>query len=132
LVGRNLVLRVAAFAALALAMGLTTSMLLATFFDFATLPMRIALGTAMGSLVFFLATGVALLQRIKTRLRWLTIARLLVASAAAIGVGRVLPQDSMLMGLLAVVIAGIVYVVTLIATGELGRSDWALLRKRGA
>lgn len=132
LVGRNLVLRVAAFAALALAVGLTTSMLLATFFDFATLPMRIALGTAMGSLVFFLATGAALLQRIKTRLRWLTIARLLVASAAAIGVGRVLPQDSMLMGLLAVVIAGIVYVVTLIATGELGRSDWALLRKRGA
>ena len=75
LVGRNLVLRVAAFAALALLVGLTTSMLLATFFDFATLPMRIALGTAMGSLVFFVATGAALLQRIKTRLRWLTIAR---------------------------------------------------------
>ena len=132
LVGRDLVLRVAAFAAFALAVGLTTSMLLATFFDFATLPMRIAMGTAMGSLVFFLATGAALLQRIKTRLRWRTIARLLIASAAAIGVGRVLPQASMLTGLLAVVIAGIVYVVTLIATGELGRNDWALLRKRGA
>ncbi len=132
LVGRNLVLRVAAFAALALVVGLTTSMLLATVFDFATLPMRIALGTATGSLVFFLTTGAALLQRIKTRLRWLTIARLIVASAAAIAVGRMLPQASMLMGLLAVVIAGIVYVVTLIATGEVGRSDWALMRKRGA
>ena len=131
LVGRNLVLRVAAFAALALAVGLTTSMLLASFFDFAALPMRIALGTATGSIVFFSTTGAALLQRIKTRLRWLTIARLIVASAAAICVGRVLPQDGMLIGLVAVVIAGLVYVATLVLTGELGRSDWALLRRRG-
>lgn len=130
LVGQNLALRVSAMAVLALAVGLTTSFVLASFFSFTTLPMRVAMGTAVGSLVFFLATGATLRQRIKARVAGATAARLLLASAAAILVGRLIPQSSIVLGLVAVLGAGLVYVVVLLASGEVTRDDWSRLRRR--
>ena len=131
LVGQNLALRVSGMAVLALAVGLSTSVLLASFAHFASLPMRVALGTCAGSLVFFLATGASLRARIKTRLSAITMVRLCVAGAAAIAVGRFLPQQSVLFGLLAVIGAGIAYIATLVLTGEITRDDWSRLRRPG-
>lgn len=130
LVGQNLALRVSALAVLALAVGLSASVVLATYTTFSTLPIRVALGTALGSLVFFLATKTLLATRLQARVPSATVLRLALAGAAAIGVGRVLPQASLVLGLMSVLLAGLAYMVVLVLTGEITREDLKRVRPR--
>jgi len=81
-------------------------------------------------------TGVVLQRRLGAFVPVLSLVRVVVASAVAIAVGRVLPLHGKLMSLVAAAIVGCVFLAVLVATRELGKRDLdaikAVRRKRAA
>ena len=81
-------------------------------------------------------TGFALWRRLGAFLPALSLVRVLIATAAGIAVGRVLPFHGKLLALAGAVVTGAVFLVVLVATRELGKRDLdaikAVRRKRAA
>ena len=80
-------------------------------------------------------TGYMLVRRLGAFLPVLSLVRVVVAVAVAIGVGRVLPFRSPLASLVEAAVIGVVFLVVLVATRELGKRDLDAIRavrtKRG-
>jgi stage V sporulation protein B len=82
------------------------------------------------------AGGVVLHRKLGAFLPLLSLFRVVVAGAAAAGVGRVIPFNTPFLTLIEAGLIFLVFVVVLVATGELGRRDLAALtrvvrRRRG-
>jgi stage V sporulation protein B len=97
----------------------------------------VAAGVTSGAMLLgALLTGFALKQRLGAFLPPLSVIRVLIASAVAIGVGHVLPLHGKLMALVAAVIVGAVFLIVLVVTRELGTRDLeaikAVRRKRAS
>lgn len=87
--------------------------------------------TAGAMAVGALASGWVLRRRLGGFIPLLSIARIAVATVAAMVAGRLLPlaqPTNKLMTLAESVIVGVVFLVALVATGELGRRDLAAVR----
>jgi stage V sporulation protein B len=91
-------------------------------------------GSAM--LVGAIIGGIALRNRLGAFLPLVSLVRILIATAAAIAVGRFLPLHGKLMSLVEAIIVGLTFVVVLVITRELGKRDLdaikAVRRKRAA
>jgi stage V sporulation protein B len=96
-----------------------------------TLPAA-ALGTCIGTLIALAAVGCAVYARFRTFIRPLTGLRASAAAAASFAVASLLPGQSRLATLLALVLAGATYLIVLTLFGELTRNDIAPLLKRFA
>jgi stage V sporulation protein B len=59
----------------------------------------------------------------------LTVVRVGVAAAAAVGIGRLVPGQGKIAGLFALAVVGVVFVAALVALRELGAADTAKLRR---
>jgi stage V sporulation protein B len=79
--------------------------------------------TAGAMVLGALVTGVLLRRHFGVFVPLVTAARVLAATAAAVGVGQVWPAGGKLMVLVGAVAAGVVYLAVLIVTRELGRAD---------
>jgi O-antigen/teichoic acid export membrane protein len=98
--------------------------------------LEVAAGVTGGAmLVGAVISGVVLVRRFGGFLPLLSIARIAIATGAAVALGRALPFAGKLMTLVEAIIVGIAFVVVLIATRELGKRDLeaikAIRRKRG-
>jgi stage V sporulation protein B len=98
-------------------------------------PMLLATATATASAMLAGAAlgGVYLVRRFGAFLPWATLVRVLLAVAAAVGVGRLVPFESTLLTLVEAVIVGASYLATLVLTRELTGRDLAAvtsLRRR--
>lgn len=84
-----------------------------------------ACGAATGGamMVGALVSGVLLVRRFGAFVPAASAVRVLLAAAAAIAVGRVVPARSTPIVLAEAIVVGLVYLVTLVATRELGRAD---------
>ncbi len=91
-------------------------------------------GAAM--VVGAVASGAILFKKFGAFLPLLSIVRIGIATGAAFAVGRALPLHGKLMTLAEAVVVGVTYLVVLVATRELGKSDLQAIRavraKRGA
>ncbi len=80
-------------------------------------------------------TGWLMIKRVGAFLPVLTVVRVAAAIAVAMGLGRVIPFRTPLMTLVEAAIIGLAFLVTLVATGELGKKDLAAFiavrKKRG-
>lgn len=72
-------------------------------------------------------TGYLLWRRLGAFLPVLTLVRVAIAVGVAMAVGRVVPFTSPLMTLAEAAVVGVVFLVTLVVTRELGRSDLAAI-----
>ena len=80
-------------------------------------------------------SGYLLHRRLGAFLPLLSVARVAIATAVAIAGGRVLPMRSPLLALAEAAIVGVVFLVVLVATRELGKRDLQAIvmvrKKRG-
>jgi stage V sporulation protein B len=88
-----------------------------------------ALATSLGMAAGFVTSLVYLVTRLGGGLPLATVARVAAGVAAAVLVGRVLPAHGKLLGLAAIAVVGVVYLVVLLALGELGPDDRAKIRR---
>jgi len=88
-----------------------------------------ALGTALGSVIFAIGTSLAVQGELGAHVKALTWARVAVAGAVAVAVGRAIPGEGRVVGLLALIVAGIAYLTMLAITRELGRGELAAIRR---
>jgi hypothetical protein len=82
-----------------------------------------AAATAGAMLIGAGVFGVVLWRRFGTFIPALTLVRVAVAVAASFGVARLLPRSGPALTAGEAVVAGVVFLVVLIVTGELGRAD---------
>jgi stage V sporulation protein B len=121
------------------------TLVLAAGANYIAIPLAMATGnflavaaavTSGAMLLGAVLTGFALKQRLGAFLPLLSVVRVLVATAVAIAVGRVLPLHGKLMALVAAVIVGAVFLIVLVVTRELGTRDLeaikAVRRKRAS
>jgi O-antigen/teichoic acid export membrane protein len=121
------------------------TLVLAAGANYVAIPLAMASGnflevaaavTSGAMLLGAVLTGFVLKQRLGAFLPLLSIVRVLVATAIAIAVGRVLPLHGKLMALIAAVIVGAVFLIVLVVTRELGTRDLdaikAVRRKRAS
>lgn len=91
-------------------------------------------GSAM--LVGAIIGGIALRRRLGAFVPALSIARIVIATAVAIAVGRLVPLQGKLMALAEAAVVGVTFLVVLVATRELGKRDLeaikAVRKKRAA
>jgi stage V sporulation protein B len=91
-------------------------------------------GSAM--LIGAIASGEVLRRRLGAFVPWLSVARIAIATAFALAVGRMLPLHGKLMTLVEAVIVGLTFLVVLVATKELGKRDLEAIKavraKRGS
>jgi len=119
------------------------TLVLAAVANYIAIPLAMASGqfllvaaavTSGAMLLGALLTGFALWRALGAFLPIVSVVRVLVASAIAIAVGRVLPLHGRIMALVAAVIVGVVFFAVLVITRELGRRDLeaikAVRRKR--
>ena len=94
-----------------------------------------AVVTSGAMVVGAVISGYLLHRRLGAFVPLLSVVRVLVAAAAAIAVGRVLPMRSPLLALVEAGLVGVVFLVVLIGTRELGKRDLAAIvavrKKRG-
>ncbi|HTJ45601.1 MAG TPA: oligosaccharide flippase family protein [Kofleriaceae bacterium] len=94
-----------------------------------------AIVTGSAMLVGACATGWALHRTLGAFVPILSVARVALATLAAIGAGRVIPFETPLMSLVEAAMVGVVFLAVLIVTGELGKKDLsaiaAVRKKRG-
>jgi O-antigen/teichoic acid export membrane protein len=87
----------------------------------------VLLGAAVatgGSMLFGAGlAGVYLARHLGAFMPALTIVRVVAAAAAAVGVGRVIVATKPLMTMVEACVIGLVFLITLVITGELGKSD---------
>lgn len=92
--------------------------------------------TAAAMVIGAMLTGWQLVKTLGAFVPWKSVARVGVAVAAAMVVGRVIPFTSPLLTLVESAVVGVAYLAVLVLTGELGRQDLAAIaavrRKRGA
>jgi stage V sporulation protein B len=74
-------------------------------------------------LIGAIISGDLLRRRLGAFIPWLSVARIAVATGVALAVGRVLPLHGKLMTLVEAVLVGVVFLVVLVATRELGKRD---------
>ncbi len=121
------------------------TLVLAAAANYIAIPMAMASGqflevaaavTSGAMLLGALLTGFALYRALGAFLPLLSVIRVLIATAIAIGVGHVLPLHGKLMALVAAVIVGVVFLAVLVITRELGTRDLeaikAVRRKRAS
>jgi len=84
--------------------------------------------TGGAMLIGAIASGAMLFKKFGAFLPLLSIVRIGIATAAAFAVGRVLPLHGKLMTLAEAVVVGVTYLVVLVATRELGKSDLQAIR----
>jgi stage V sporulation protein B len=94
-----------------------------------TLPAA-ALGTCIGTLIALAAIGGAVYARFRTFIAPLTALRAGLAAGAAFAVATLLPGQTRLATLFALVLAGATYLLVLTLSGELTRNDFAPIVKR--
>ncbi|HEY5938170.1 MAG TPA: hypothetical protein VIU61_26145 [Kofleriaceae bacterium] len=91
--------------------------------------LEVAASVTGGAMVFAaIASGVVLKRKLGAFLPLLSLARIAIATGAAIGVGRVLPLHGKLMTLVEAVVVGVTFLVVLVATRELGKRDLDAIR----
>jgi stage V sporulation protein B len=121
------------------------TLLLATVGNIIAIPMAVDTGhvletaatvTGTAMLVGAIAGGVVLKNRLGAFLPLASLVRIAIATGVAIVAGRFLPLHGKLMSLVEAVIVGMIFVVVLVATGELGKRDLeaikAVRKKRAA
>jgi O-antigen/teichoic acid export membrane protein len=93
----------------------------------------IVTGSAM--LVGACLAGWALHKQLGAFVPILSVARVMIATAAAIGVGHVIPFETPLLSLVEAAVVGVVFLAVLVVIGELGKKDLsaiaAVRKKRG-
>jgi stage V sporulation protein B len=82
-----------------------------------------ASGTTLGTVLALIAIGVAVFMRFGAFIPPLTAARSLISAGCGFGVARVLAGHSKLAALVALMAGGLCYVIVLVATRELGRTE---------
>ncbi len=90
----------------------------------------LASGTALGTGLAFLLAAVALYLRFRTVIPWRSMVRGLLAAGVAAAGGHAMPQGGRVLGLAALVVGGLSYLMVLGLTGEIGRQELALIRGR--
>lgn len=93
-----------------------------------SLLVRTALSTSTGLLLATVCAGLLVRRVAGAVVPFGTVLRTALALAAAITAGRLLPEGGRVWTLVCVAIVGLVYVVLLVGTRELGRSDWNVVR----
>ncbi len=98
---------------------------------------RTATSTSVGLVFATLSAAVLVRRAAGAVVRPLTAVRVVLAVLATVVLGRWLPGDGKLLTVLLALVLGVVYLVVLIASGELGKADVALIanvvsRRRGA
>jgi stage V sporulation protein B len=87
-------------------------------------------------LIGAIASGEVLRRRLGAFVPWMSVARVAIATAFALAVGRMLPLQGKLMTLVEAVAVGATFLIVLVATKELGRRDLDAIRavraKRGS
>ncbi|MBA2541813.1 MAG: polysaccharide biosynthesis protein, partial [Deltaproteobacteria bacterium] len=87
-------------------------------------------------LIGAIASGEVLRRRLGAFVPWMSVARVVIATAFALAVGRMLPFTGKLMTLVEAVVVGVTFLIVLVATKELGRRDLDAIRavraKRGS
>ena len=91
--------------------------------------MAAATATAIGTVAGFVGSVIHMRRSLGGGLPVMTVVRVGVSAAAAVLVGRVLPAHGKLLGLLVIAAVGIVYLIALLLTGELGAADRAKIGK---
>jgi stage V sporulation protein B len=92
--------------------------------------LRCATVSGAAMLLGAVASGVMLWRSFGAFLPALTIVRVILAGAVAGGVGHFLRLESKLMTVAEAVAVGVAFLATLVVTGELGRKDLAVLRRK--
>jgi hypothetical protein len=90
---------------------------------------RTAVATASGLAVATVAAAVVVKRAAGAVVSPVTLVRVLAALAAAVAVGRLLPAPGKIMTLAYAAIVVFTYLAILIATGEIGRADLAMVRR---
>jgi stage V sporulation protein B len=85
--------------------------------------------TGAAMLVGAVSSGYMLYRHIGPYLKLVSIARIVIAIAVAMAVGRVLPLHGKLMTLVEAAVVAVVFIGTLVATRELGKGDLELFTK---
>lgn len=88
-----------------------------------------ALGTSLGMGTAFVLAAASVYQRFRALFAPLTVLRTIVAGGAGWVTAHYVPHDSLVGALLALIAGFVAYVVALVLTAELGRSDLAAVRK---
>jgi stage V sporulation protein B len=83
-------------------------------------------GSAM--VVGAIAAGIMLYRKLGAFLPLLSLVRILIATAAALAVGRVLPLHGKLMTLVEAIVVGLTFLVVLVVTRELGKRDFDAIK----
>jgi stage V sporulation protein B len=128
LIGRGHLWRVVAIATGALALGVLGNVL-AWWLAPATLPLGTAWGTTLGSIAFAALTALALHADLRVGLAPSSLVRVALAGGVALVVARLVPGEGRIVGLVALVLAGLAYLAVLAASRELGSADLALVRR---
>ncbi len=82
-----------------------------------------ASGTSLGTVVALAAIGTAVYLRFGAFIAPTTMLRTLIAAAAGYWAARIVPAETKLMSLVALIAGGLGYVAALVAVREIGRSD---------
>ena len=88
-----------------------------------------AVGATASMVVGALLAAFALRRSLAATLPLLSVARVVLAAAGAVLVGRILPHGTRLVTLGECVVVGLVYLVILLVTAELGRADLGRVRQ---
>jgi len=88
-----------------------------------------ASATSLGTAFALVAVGTAVQLRFGAFIPSLTIVRALLAAGAGFAAAHFMPSSSRIQGLAALVVGGVAYLVTLIATREIGPQEIGALRK---
>jgi len=84
--------------------------------------------TGASMVVGAIAGGILMRKRLGAFLPILSLVRILIATGAALAVGRFLPLHGKLMTLAEAVVVGLTFLVVLVVTGELGKRDLDAIR----
>lgn len=88
-----------------------------------------AMASVLGSVAFALLGAYALRADLGVRIDPKTALRVSIAGFAALAVANLLPQSTRLYGVIALALGALAYVVVLLATGELGARERALVAR---
>jgi stage V sporulation protein B len=88
-----------------------------------------ASATSLGTAFALVAVGTAVYLRFGAFIPVITIARALLAASVGFGSAHFMPSSSRVQGLAALIVGGVAYLLTLIATREIGTHELAAIRK---
>ena len=88
-----------------------------------------ASGTSLGMAIALVAVAIAVYARFGVFVAWLSALRIVGAGGLAWAAARAVPSTSAPLALLALITGGLVFVLALVLSRELGDNDYAALRK---